>query len=302
MLATLSHDCDIKHTCIIIKKIMAGRKRKGPAAPEKITKYLQQMRDPGNDNPEMECDDPAPETQREAPARGSRTNLDSHDCGDGLNQSQAECHSESECSGGNVMDLGCIITPMTTKEVCDTIDRMDNRQKYKLLMEHFKPEVSFSFPKTFNSGCNQSFQYRWLEKYPWSLYSKHLDGGFYKFCALFAKNREKLGVLVNKPFVNWVKVNNICEGHSTNAYHICAVEAGLDFQRSIEQQQLNIDVRMNTELFNRIQDNCHIISCCTECILYCGRQCIALRGDIERLNQPGNPGNFLATVYVNCHG
>ena len=99
-------------------------------------------------------------------------------------------------------------------------------------------------------------------------------------------------MLVNKPFVNWVKVNNICEGHSTNAYHICAVEAGLDFQRSIEQPQLNIDIRMNTELFNHIQDNRHIISCCAECILYCGRQCIALRGDIELLNQPGNPGKF----------
>ena len=205
-------------------------------------------------------------------------NLDSHDCDD-LSQSQAECHthSESECSGGGVLDLGCIIEPsMTTKEICDAIDKMDNGQKYKVLMEHFKPDVSFNFPKTFNSGCNRSFQYRWLEKY-WLLYSKHLDG-FCKFCALFARNREKLGVLVNKPFTNWVKVNNTCEGHAINGYHIRAVEAGLDFQRSIERPQLNIDVCMNTEVFNRIQENRHIISCCAECILYCGRQCITLRG------------------------
>ena len=121
---------------------------------------------------------------------------------------------------------------------------------------------------------------------------------FANFCEIFARNRETLGVLVNKPFSNWVKVNNVCEGHATNGYHIRAVEAGLDFQSSIEQPQLNTDVRMNTQLFNRIQENRHIIRCCAECILYCGRQCIALRGDTERLNQPGNPGNFLAMLTV----
>ena len=148
----------------------------------------------------------------------------------------------------NIMDLGCITKPsMTTlKEVCDAIDKLDNGQKYKLLAEHFKLDASFSFPKTFSSGCNRSFQYRWLEKYPWLVYSKQLDGGFCKFCAIFARNRETLGVLVNKPFTNWVKVNNVCERHATNGYHIRAVEAGLDFQRSIEQPQLNIDARMNT--------------------------------------------------------
>ena len=115
---------------------------------------------------------------------------------------------------------------------------------------------------------------------------------------VFARNRENLGVLVNKPFTNWVKVNNVCGGHATNGFHIRAVEAGLDFQRLIEQPELNIDVCMNTQLFNRIQENCHIIRCCAECIFYCGRQCIALRGDTERLNQPGNPGNFLAMLTV----
>ena len=67
-----------------------------------------------------------------------------------------------ESSGGNIIDLGCIIKPsMTTlKEVCDAIDELDNGQKYKLLTEHFKPDASFSFPKTFSSGCNRSFQYR----------------------------------------------------------------------------------------------------------------------------------------------
>ena len=62
---------------------MAGRKRKGPALPEKITKYFQRMKDSDDGNTEMECEDPAPEKE----AGHSQLNLDSHDCDD-LSQSQ----------------------------------------------------------------------------------------------------------------------------------------------------------------------------------------------------------------------
>ena len=31
-------------------------------------------------------------------------------------------------------------------------------------------------------------------------------------------------------------------------------------------------------------------------MLFCGRQCIALRGDVESLDTPENPGNFLALL------
>ena len=31
-------------------------------------------------------------------------------------------------------------------------------------------------------------------------------------------------------------------------------------------------------------------------VLYCARQCIALRGDAEDTELPGNPGNFLALL------
>jgi hypothetical protein len=101
---------------------------------------------------------------------------------------------------------------------------------------------------------------------------------------------------VNKPFSVWVKVHKVVEGHASNNYHFRAVRDALDFKRSIEQPERNIDVRISSDLFERIQENQHIVKCCAECILYCGRQCIALRGDNEKINQPGNPGNFLAML------
>ena len=65
--------------------------------------------------------------------------------------------------------------------------------------------------------------------------SKELNGGFCKFCALFVvKDRNKLGVLVNKPFKNWVKVTEILGFHATHKNHTFATEAALDFRNSIE--------------------------------------------------------------------
>ena len=50
------------------------------------------------------------------------------------------------------------------------------------------------------------------------MYSKVADGGLCKFCALFSKNRESLGVLVNKPFTMWVKEHKIVEEHAKTIF------------------------------------------------------------------------------------
>ena len=99
------------------------------------------------------------------------------------------------------VDKGCFIKPtMSVEEVVRSVRSLSVEQKYKLLTEHFVLTSVFKFPKTFDSGCNRSFQVNWLKQYPWLVYSKALDGGFCKYCALFVKDRSKCNVLVNKPF------------------------------------------------------------------------------------------------------
>ena len=201
----------------------------------------------------------------------------------------------------NVNDVGLIIKEsMSNDEVSHAVSALSPGQKYAILTEHYVPGKSFSFPKIYNNDCYRSFQRKWLDKYPWLVYSKERDGGFCKLCALFATklSRCTLGVLVNRPFTTWVKVHKIVEGHASNKYHMDAVEDALAFKRSIEQPQVNVDVRLNMALFNAIQENRHIFKCYVQSILFCGRQCIALRGDNERLNQPRNPGNFLSMLKV----
>ena len=162
---------------------------------------------------------------------------------------------------------------MTPSEVCCAVGALTPGEKYTLLTEHYKPSHMF---KVYHSGCNRSFQYKWLNRYSWLVYSKILDGGFCKYCVLFAQNRESLGFLVNKRFTAWVKVNKVVDGHATNRYHINSVEAGLAFKRSKEHPDENIDVRFNVDLLHLIDENRQVVTCCAEAILYCGRQCITL--------------------------
>ena len=77
---------------------------------------------------------------------------------------------------------------------------------------------------------------------------------------------------------------------------LIAVTYGVAFIASIEHPHQNIDARLNKERLQNIQENRYILKFCVESILFCGHQCIALRGDAEKLDMPVNPGNFLAMV------
>lgn len=109
----------------------------------------------------------------------------------------------------------------------------------------------------------------WKNTHGWYIFSKVVSGGFCKVCALFTKNRAKLGVLVNKPFMTWVKVHNTLDSHASNSNYVqYAVKNALDFQCSVEELQLNINVRIKTKLLHCITGTL-IVKCCAESILHC---------------------------------
>ena len=108
------------------------------------------------------------------------------------------------------------------------------------------------------------------------VHSKVLDGGFCIFCSLFIKDRSKYGVLVNTPFKKLVKVNKVVGGHSSNEYHHNTMADASAILQSVENPEKNVDICINSILERTIKENRHIIQCCAECILFCGRQCPAL--------------------------
>ena len=111
---------------------------------------------------------------------------------------------------------------------------------------------------------------KWLKQY---------DG---KYCALFIKDRSKYNVLVNKPFKKWVKVSKTMDNHATNTNAVADARA---FLQSVKNPEGNIDVCIDTERAPNTQENRHIVRCCAESVLFCGRQCVALRGDKEDLSR-----------------
>ncbi|ELT97505.1 hypothetical protein CAPTEDRAFT_193465 [Capitella teleta] len=138
----------------------------------------------------------------------------------------------------------------------------------------------------------------WLYEHPWVVYSQRLNAAFCKYCALFAVNREKLGIRVNRPFTQWHKKSEKFKEHEKAAYHRRATQDAEVFIRSIENSCANIDIMIDDQERLNVQKNRHILKCMIECVLLCARQCIALRGDKENLKTSGNPGNFLSLIHA----
>ena len=91
-------------------------------------------------------------------------------------------------------DLGIYIVNKTA---------LTNNMKYKLLKEHYIPNTKFIFPKIIVNKQTRSFQLSWFNKYNGLVYSPSLQGGLCKFCVLFAKGRDSLGLFVTKPFTQF---------------------------------------------------------------------------------------------------
>ena len=132
------------------------------------------------------------------------------------------------------------------------------------------------------------------------VYSPSVDGVFCKHCALMIPIhcRQDKGAFVNKPFINWHKLQEKAKKHEQMKYHQDAMIATESFLNSVENPEQNVNNRIDDEKRKNIIRNRHIVKCVSEAVLFCGRQCIALRGDNEVLNEDscGNTGNFLAAL------
>ena len=68
------------------------------------------------------------------------------------------------------------------------------------------------------------------------------------------------------------------------------------FKESVENPSNTVACLFDKEREKRIKENHQIVKSITRAVLFCGHQCIALRGHREKLDQSENPGNFLALL------
>ena len=102
------------------------------------------------------------------------------------------------------------------KDICVRIHvgNLSNVERFSLLFRHVDPPTTF--PTTFSHGSHRRFNVGWFKKYPWLRYSLKLNAVFCGPCAVLLPDgdRKDKGVLVNRPFSNWVQFSNALTKHS----------------------------------------------------------------------------------------
>lgn len=108
------------------------------------------------------------------------------------------------------------------------------------------------------------------------------------------------GVLVNSALKNFNKATDILKEHNKKEYHMAASVKAENFIKIMQEPQKAISSIIDTQRSTLIEKNRKLLHSIISCIIYCGRQNIALRGHVEstELTEGGanNPGNFLALL------
>ena len=191
------------------------------------------------------------------------------------------------------VDIGDIVAECSSEEsVHLTLRNLPNEKKYSLLKHHSQPPKEFVFPTTYIGGCNRSFRSIWLNEYPWLVYSSKLDGGFCVPCALFSTTG-RTGKFLTRPFSKWNKKSMHCSSHEKAMYHEAALKLADEFIQRYEHPETELQNQLDQRRAAIIEQNRKILKSIIRAVLFCGRQCIALRGDSEHLAEAGNAGNLL---------
>ncbi|KAL5457680.1 hypothetical protein EMCRGX_G034966 [Ephydatia muelleri] len=99
----------------------------------------------------------------------------------------------------------------------------------------------------------------------------HTHGGFGKL--------EVSGVLVTKPFQTWQKKSTKFANHEIISYHQCSFQLAEQLVHSVEHPETNLPALFSSRRADNIARNRGILKSVASAVLFCAKQCIALRGD-----------------------
>ena len=195
------------------------------------------------------------------------------------------------------MDIGLF----SSRFSCGRDEPLTREEKYKYLTGVLKPSRHFKFPTKIEFGKKRSFNYHWLETFPWLSYSPTLDGAFCLPCVLFAsdavKSGQKLERLLHKPLDTWTSAMRKFKEHESNSkIHKAATVMASEFKKNMEGKTTSIHHQLDQGMARTIQQNREKMSSILKTIIFCGKQNISLRGhrdDSQCLTiDDNNPGNF----------
>ena len=185
--------------------------------------------------------------------------------------------------------------------------RLTDNEKFYLLKHHYASSKGYQFPARAFGAKQRRFQVSWLDKFGGLVYSESKEGGYCKYCVLFATcegSVKGLGVLVNQPLTYFKKATEILLDHfhaKGRKSYLAALERAMAFLAVMENRTLSIDQQLSSRRAQLVASNRQkiAINCCN--CNFCGRQGITLRGhrddgvDVFDDN-PGRHGNFQALI------
>ena len=208
-----------------------------------------------------------------------------------INQTNGD---DSTSRGDLIYDVGSFYT---------TVDGLSDNQKYDIVKNVWKPPPNFAFPTKVISGKNRKFNYSWLDRFPWLVYSRCLDGAFCLACVLFGSrgvlNGSKLDRLMQSPLVNWSNASCRMKDHEQKSeVHKVSMLRLQEFRKRMENKSVSVTRMIDTALKNRVEKNRAKLVPIVKTVLFCGKQNIPLRGhrdDAKYYDKP-DTGNFQALL------
>ena len=113
---------------------------------------------------------------------------------------------------------------------------------------------------------------------------------------LFCKNRKNRGPFVNRLFTAWHKRTDKCKEHELTQYLQESLQQAEIFNHAVEHPTSTVPTLLDTKKAANVDRNRTILKCVLEAVIYCGRQCIALRGNNENHMESGTPVNVLSLL------
>ena len=74
------------------------------------------------------------------------------------------------------------------------------------------------------------------------------------------------------------------------------MEQAYNLKRAVKHPHTAISAQIDSSKAANIERNRELLKSIARAVLFCGWQCISLRGDVENLDTPESPGNFLAPL------
>ena len=231
--------------------------------------------------------------------------------------SNMDVAAPSSDTEGNLIDLGFLVKAssgsMLHSRKLD--EELPDSKKMQFLQSHWKPFPSFRlrfYQVTKNKkSWTVSFQHSWLEKFPWLVYSKLLDGGICKFCILFPEQPGREGARGAKPGV-WPyrltmdRIQKLLERTVSlfPTQRVTCIMVQLYeqtfFRLNFENPSARVDSRIMLKAVDQQEENKTVLREIVSAVEFLAKQGLPLRGHrddkVDFSNENVNRGNFIATL------